>query len=146
AWASREILFHRDSRPPRARRPPRAARRLRVARASRPVQGLGARLLVELRESAAAARGVLDPLRRRPAHPADHRVRRAAVRDLPLCRAPPVDRKSTRLNSSHQIISYALLPPLFPYTTLFRSCSSTSRGASFAPGTRARRSASCGTS
>src|SRR5207244_3500132 len=39
------------------------------------------------------------------------------------------DRKSTRLNSSHQIISYAvfclLLPPplatLFPYTTLFRS-------------------------
>src|SRR5947208_3652265 len=39
------------------------------------------------------------------------------------------DRKSTRLNSSHQIISYAvfcLIPPpskstLFPYTTLFRS-------------------------
>src|SRR5437867_3778822 len=39
------------------------------------------------------------------------------------------DRKSTRLNSSHRTISYAvfclLLPPppssLFPYTTLFRS-------------------------
>src|SRR5438552_3593104 len=39
------------------------------------------------------------------------------------------DRKSTRLNSSHQIISYAVFclirrPPaatLFPYTTLFRS-------------------------
>src|SRR5438552_389532 len=41
----------------------------------------------------------------------------------------PLDRKSTRLNSSHQIISYAVFcliqrPPrstLFPYTTLFRS-------------------------
>src|SRR5438552_4144681 len=40
-----------------------------------------------------------------------------------------IDRKSTRLNSSHQIISYAVFclirrPPqstLFPYTTLFRS-------------------------
>src|SRR5437762_1793295 len=40
-----------------------------------------------------------------------------------------VDRKSTRLNSSHRCISYAvfclILPPsistLFPYTTLFRS-------------------------
>src|SRR5690606_39228798 len=38
------------------------------------------------------------------------------------------DRKSTRLNSSHVKISYAVfcflqhpLPPLFPYTTLFRS-------------------------
>src|SRR5699024_8648679 len=37
------------------------------------------------------------------------------------------DRKSTRLNSSHVSISYAVLcprpriPPLFPYTTLFRS-------------------------
>src|SRR5947208_321052 len=33
------------------------------------------------------------------------------------------DRKSTRLNSSHQIISYARSPgsTLFPYTTLFRS-------------------------
>src|SRR5438552_1795572 len=37
------------------------------------------------------------------------------------------DRKSTRLNSSHQIISYAVFcpphppAPLFPYTTLFRS-------------------------
>src|SRR5207244_2622985 len=41
------------------------------------------------------------------------------------------DRKSTRLNSSHQIISYAVfclknrprppIPTLFPYTTLFRS-------------------------
>src|SRR5437762_1431697 len=42
-----------------------------------------------------------------------------------------VDRKSTRLNSSHRCISYAVfclrrLPPtstLFPYTTLFRSLS-----------------------
>src|SRR5947207_1492188 len=41
----------------------------------------------------------------------------------------PLDRKSTRLNSSHTVISYAvfcliLRPPrstLFPYTTLFRS-------------------------
>src|SRR5437879_1064405 len=38
-----------------------------------------------------------------------------------------LDRKSTRLNSSHRCISYAVfcsllsLPPLFPYTTLFRS-------------------------
>src|SRR5438552_3921828 len=31
------------------------------------------------------------------------------------------DRKSTRLNSSHQIISYALTSTLLPYTTLFRS-------------------------
>src|SRR5437867_3584656 len=33
------------------------------------------------------------------------------------------DRKSTRLNSSHRTISYAVSPtsPLFPYTTLFRS-------------------------
>src|SRR5438552_4084296 len=45
--------------------------------------------------------------------------------------AASLDRKSTRLNSSHQIISYAvfcLIPPpprstLFPYTTLFRSAS-----------------------
>src|SRR5690242_981632 len=41
--------------------------------------------------------------------------------------APPRDRKSTRLNSSHMSISYAFLcqlPPTyypFPYTTLFRS-------------------------
>src|SRR5947208_2680127 len=42
---------------------------------------------------------------------------------------PRLDRKSTRLNSSHQIISYAVFcsipraptPTLFPYTTLFRS-------------------------
>src|SRR5437762_2836467 len=38
------------------------------------------------------------------------------------------DRKSTRLNSSHRCISYAVFCsrapplPLFPYTTLFRSC------------------------
>src|SRR5437879_1928170 len=31
------------------------------------------------------------------------------------------DRKSTRLNSSHRCISYAVTSPLFPYTTLFRS-------------------------
>src|SRR5437879_1850948 len=31
------------------------------------------------------------------------------------------DRKSTRLNSSHRCNSYAATPPLFPYTTLFRS-------------------------
>src|SRR5437868_5366408 len=43
--------------------------------------------------------------------------------------ALPEDRKSTRLNSSHVSISYAVFclipppptPPLFPYTTLFRS-------------------------
>src|SRR5438876_1231904 len=36
---------------------------------------------------------------------------------------PRLDRKSTRLNSSHPSISYAVppCPPLFPYTTLFRS-------------------------
>src|SRR5437867_4379888 len=38
-----------------------------------------------------------------------------------------LDRKSTRLNSSHRTISYAVFCPtpasaLFPYTTLFRSC------------------------
>src|SRR5688500_13662886 len=32
-----------------------------------------------------------------------------------------VDRKSTRLNSSHLVISYAAPLPLSPYTTLFRS-------------------------
>src|SRR5690625_4266915 len=45
------------------------------------------------------------------------------------------DRKSTRLNSSHVAISYAVFcllprpphPPLFPYTTLFRSATSTQR-------------------
>src|SRR3990167_5422363 len=46
-------------------------------------------------------------------------------------RSAPSDRKSTRLNSSHSQISYAVFflmirrPPrstLFPYTTLFRSC------------------------
>src|SRR5437879_5278487 len=31
------------------------------------------------------------------------------------------DRKSTRLNSSHRCISYALISTLFPSTTLFRS-------------------------
>src|SRR5690242_563678 len=46
-------------------------------------------------------------------------------------RSTPPDRKSTRLNSSHMSISYAVFclkilrrprrPPLFPYTTLFRS-------------------------
>src|SRR5690242_9635631 len=43
--------------------------------------------------------------------------------------APRADRKSTRLNSSHMSISYAVFclirrpprPTLFPYTTLFRS-------------------------
>src|SRR5699024_5034000 len=46
----------------------------------------------------------------------------------PLDRDPPTgDRKSTRLNSSHVSISYAVsflcvsLTTLFPYTTLFRS-------------------------
>src|SRR5437868_3331142 len=46
------------------------------------------------------------------------------------------DRKSTRLNSSHVSISYAVFclhlrpptPPLFPYTTLFRSAASRCRG------------------
>src|SRR5687768_1680698 len=42
-----------------------------------------------------------------------------------------LDRKSTRLNSSHGYISYAPSSTLFPYTTLFRSspggCSSTCR-------------------
>src|SRR5256885_4268974 len=86
-----EILFHRDSRPPHARRPARAPGRLRLARASRPVQGLGSRVRVELRQPPAAARRVLDPVWRRPADPADHRVGRAAVRDIPLCRSPPLD-------------------------------------------------------
>src|SRR5437762_2436887 len=53
----------------------------------------------------------------------------AGVRTLPRARQPRIDRKSTRLNSSHRCISYAVfclpLPPphstLFPYTTLFRS-------------------------
>src|SRR5688500_1561369 len=41
-----------------------------------------------------------------------------------------LDRKSTRLNSSHLVISYAPSRPLCPYTTLFRSCTSTRRGSS----------------
>src|SRR5437879_6574706 len=51
------------------------------------------------------------------------------------------DRKSTRLNSSHRCISYAvfcLLPPppsstLFPYTTLFRSPPAGRTGAAGSP-------------
>src|SRR5207248_1652259 len=66
-----------------------------------------------------------------------HRVLRAPLLDLLLGPIPAVvivggvglDRKSTRLNSSHRTISYAVFclptpPPrstLFPYTTLFRS-------------------------
>src|SRR5437588_579405 len=44
-----------------------------------------------------------------------------------IIRASAADRKSTRLNSSHTVISYAVFCPrrplstLFPYTTLFRS-------------------------
>src|SRR5690242_13295704 len=46
------------------------------------------------------------------------------------------DRKSTRLNSSHMSISYAIpcphqpRPPLFPYTTLFRSAQAPDGGLS----------------
>src|SRR5207248_2387546 len=55
---------------------------------------------------------------------------------------PPRDRKSTRLNSSHRTISYAvfcLIPPhpispLFPYTTLFRSQNIVTRVDAFARG------------
>src|SRR5690606_11643234 len=55
------------------------------------------------------------------------------VPGLDICELLPrhaeIDRKSTRLNSSHVKISYAVLavfrhpsrPPLFPYPTLFRS-------------------------
>src|SRR5438270_113081 len=85
------IHFWGDRRPPDARRPAGAARRLRVARAPRPIQGLGAGLFVELRQPAAPARRVLDPVRRRAAHPADHRVGRAALRDLPVRWPPPLD-------------------------------------------------------
>src|SRR5688500_18444205 len=57
------------------------------------------------------------------------RADRAADPQRGLGAALDVDRKSTRLNSSHLVISYAVLcflrrprvPPLFPYTTLFRS-------------------------
>src|SRR5947209_2626918 len=54
----------------------------------------------------------------------------SATRKKP-CESPsrPIDRKSTRLNSSHANISYAVfcltpltpISTLFPYTTLFRS-------------------------
>src|SRR5207247_2182205 len=49
------------------------------------------------------------------------------ITTVPEPESSPVDRKSTRLNSSHEWISYAvfcslpLQPTLFPYTTLFRS-------------------------
>src|SRR2546430_11018238 len=78
------------------------------------LQGLGPRLRLELPHPAAAARRVLDPLRRRPRHAAAHRDGGAVVRGLPLRRPPAVDdaeeedRKSTRLNSSHSQISYAV--------------------------------------
>src|SRR5437762_2847635 len=54
----------------------------------------------------------------------DHAGREARARAQQFWRH--LDRKSTRLNSSHRCISYAVFcppptPPLFPYTTLFRS-------------------------
>src|SRR5690242_12752992 len=62
--------------------------------------------------------------RARPSPPRPRRRPSAAGRS----RTPAPDRKSTRLNSSHMSISYAVFclrrPPrstLFPYTTLFRS-------------------------
>src|SRR5690606_9602956 len=49
-----------------------------------------------------------------------------APEELGYLHCGPADRKSTRLNSSHGKISYAVLrrpasPTLFPYTTFFRS-------------------------
>src|SRR5688500_1076054 len=52
---------------------------------------------------------------------------RSAAAPLDRSRGRRRDRKSTRLNSSHLVISYAVFfcrlhcPPPFPYTTLFRS-------------------------
>src|SRR5207247_1374960 len=59
---------------------------------------------------------------------------REILREIQLASVPDTDvqegdRKSTRLNSSHEWISYAVFclllrppaPPPFPYTTLFRS-------------------------
>src|SRR5688572_17364315 len=62
------------------------------------------------------------------------------------------DRKSTRLNSSHSQISYAVFcwtwrrprPPLFPYTTLFRSAPGRPRGNRVLGGDRAERRAEQG--
>src|SRR5437879_4907869 len=95
------------------RSPGRRGRRRDHSLARRPGQ-LPHRLLVLLRGAAAGGgtRGA-----------APHRApQRADVPD-----EPPEDRKSTRLNSSHRCISYAVFccrlptcPPL-PYTTLFRS-------------------------
>src|SRR5688500_14636473 len=45
----------------------------------------------------------------------------ASNRRRQTCVGYSVDRKSTRLNSSHLVIPYALSTTLFPYTTLFRS-------------------------
>src|SRR5690606_13456087 len=50
-----------------------------------------------------------------------------------------IDRKSTRLNSSHVKISYASSPSLFPYTTLFRSRLSGSTGTTSLPAIRSAR-------
>src|SRR2546426_12760913 len=80
-----------DRGPARARRPARAPRRLRLARAARPLQGLGPRVRLELREPAPPAHRLLAALRRRPAHAAGHRDGRAALRDLLVRRPSAVD-------------------------------------------------------
>src|SRR5207248_11311965 len=49
-----------------------------------------------------------DVLAGRVVHRHDLTPRRRELHDLARCRHPPEDRKSTRLNSSHRTISYAV--------------------------------------
>src|SRR5947207_1976003 len=79
---------------------------------------------------------VIPPGTAKPDRP--FRPRRGPVRPVRLCRArwdhkDAVDRKSTRLNSSHTVISYAPSSTPFPYTTLFRSPRCTAFAGSFVP-------------
>src|SRR5438094_10438487 len=69
----------------------RAAAGLRLARPALALQGLGARVRLELRDPAPAARRVLPALRRAPRAAPEDRHGRAELRDLPLRRAPALD-------------------------------------------------------
>src|SRR5690606_32394957 len=87
--------------------------------------------LVELRSAAAqrpATKSATDTSKLHPSAGAHYH--RAPRPRLPVHRRSIIDRKSTRLNSSHVKISYAVFclnillsstSTLFPYTTLFRS-------------------------
>src|SRR5687768_4881380 len=69
----REAYLPRDRGPRRACPAARAPWRLRAASAALALQGIGPRVRLELPHPAAAARRLLDPLRRAPGYAAAHR-------------------------------------------------------------------------